>query len=119
MLSYSIVLIASLDHPLAGREGVTPREAAKWPAIVPLEVSQGLRFHGTAACEFGVGVGAALEVGLRSAGPAPVVGTVAAPMSGYDVSWHGRKTPADMGIFALSPECATSSTPGLFASRFR
>ena len=63
MLSYSIVLITSLDHPLAGRKGVTPREAAKWPAIVPPEVSQGLRFHGTAACEFGVGVGAALEVG--------------------------------------------------------
>ena len=39
--------------------------------------------------------------------------------SGYDVFWHGRKTPADMGIFTLSPGCATSSNPGFSASRFR
>ena len=62
MLSYDIVLTTSLDHPLAGREKVTPREATKWPAIVPAAGSRGWRLRRTAAREFGAGVGAALEV---------------------------------------------------------
>ena len=35
MLRYDIVPITSRDHPLAGRETVTPNDAAKCPAIAP------------------------------------------------------------------------------------
>ena len=63
MLRYDIVLITSRNHPLAGRETVTPEEAAKWPAIVPPAGSYSRQFGETAAREFGVDVNAVLQVG--------------------------------------------------------
>ena len=60
---YDIVLITSRNHPLAGRETVTPQEAAKWPAIVPPAGSYSRQFGETAAREFGTDVKAVLEVG--------------------------------------------------------
>ena len=63
MLRYDIVLITSRNHPLAGRETVTPQEAAKWPAIVPPAGSYSRQFGETAAREFGTDVKAVLEVG--------------------------------------------------------
>lgn len=63
MLRYDIVLITSPDHPLAGRETVTSKEAAKWPAIVPPAGSYSRQFGETTAREFGVDVNAVLEVG--------------------------------------------------------
>ena len=63
MFSYDIVLITSLTHPLAGRETVTPEEAAEWPAIVPPAGSYSRQFGETAACEFGVDVKPVIEVG--------------------------------------------------------
>ena len=63
MLSYDLVLITSRDHPLAGREAVTPEEAARWPAIVPPAGSRSRKFGETAARGFGVDVKSAVEVG--------------------------------------------------------
>ena len=63
LLPYDIVLITSLDHPLAGRETVTPEEAAAWPAIVPAPGTYSRRFGETAAKQFGVEVRAVIEVG--------------------------------------------------------
>ena len=56
MLRYDIVLITSRNHPLAGRETVTPHEAAKWPAIVPPAGSYSRQFGEIAAREFGTDV---------------------------------------------------------------
>ena len=50
-------------HPLAGRETVTPEEAAKWPAIVPAAGTYSRQFGESAARGFGVDVNAVLEVG--------------------------------------------------------
>ena len=63
LLPYDIVLITSLDHPLAGRETVTPAEAAAWPAIVPAPGTYSRRFGETAAKQFGVEAKAVIEVG--------------------------------------------------------
>ena len=63
MLSYDIVLITSRNHPLAGRETVTPQEAAKWPAIVPPAGTYSLQLGETAARELAVDVNAVLQVG--------------------------------------------------------
>ena len=63
MLRYDIVLITSRNHPLAGRETVTPQEAAKWPAIVPPAGSYTRQLGESAAREFGIDVKAVLEVG--------------------------------------------------------
>ena len=63
MLTYDIVLITSRDHPLAGRETVTPQEAAKWPVVVPPAGSYSLQFGETAASRFGVEGKSFLEVG--------------------------------------------------------
>ena len=62
-LPYDIVLITSLDHPLAGRETVSPEEAAVWPAIVPADGTYSRQFGETAARRFGVDVNAVIEVG--------------------------------------------------------
>ena len=61
LLPYGIVLITSLDHPLAGRETVSPEEAAVWPAIVPAAGTYSRQFGETAARRFGVNV--VIEVG--------------------------------------------------------
>ena len=63
ILSYDIVLITSLDHPLAGREAVTPEDAARWPAIVPPTGTSSLRFGNAVARQFGVDINALMEVG--------------------------------------------------------
>ena len=61
--SYDIVLITSRDHALAGRDTVTPEEAARWPAIVPPAGSYTRQFGESAARELGVDVKAVVEVG--------------------------------------------------------
>ena len=62
MLCYDIVLITSLDHALAGRETVTPQEAAQWPAVVPPVGSYSRQFGEAAARQFGVEIRAVIEV---------------------------------------------------------
>ena len=62
-LPYDIMLITSLDHPLAGRESVSPEEAAAWPAIVPPAGTYSGQFGATAAQHFGVDDNAVIEVG--------------------------------------------------------
>lgn len=61
--TYEIVLITSLDHPLAGRESVSPEEASAWPAIVPPAGTYSRQFGENAARQFGVDIKAAIEVG--------------------------------------------------------
>ena len=63
LLPYDIVLITSLDHPLAGRDTVSPDEASAWPAIVPPAGTYSRQFGETAAQQFGIDVKAAIEVG--------------------------------------------------------
>ena len=63
ILSYEIVLITSLDHPLAGRESVSPEEASAWPAIVPAAGTYSRQFGETAARQFGIDIRAMIEVG--------------------------------------------------------
>ena len=63
ILPYDIVLITSLDHPLAGRESVSPEEASAWPAIVPAPGSYSRQFGETAARQFGFDVTAVIRVG--------------------------------------------------------
>ena len=62
MLRYDIVLITALDHPLAGRETVTPQEAAQWPMIAPPAGSYGRRVGEAAAWRLGVTATAVVEV---------------------------------------------------------
>jgi DNA-binding transcriptional LysR family regulator len=62
-LPYDIVLITSLDHPLAGRETVSPEEASAWPVIVPTPGTYSRQFGETAAQQFGVDVKAVIRVG--------------------------------------------------------
>ena len=62
MLHYDIVLITSLDHPLAGRTSVTPQEAVQWPMIAPPEGSYSRRVGETAAKRLGVDARAVVEV---------------------------------------------------------
>ena len=62
--SYDLVLITSLDHPLAGRESVDVREVARYPAVVP--------HAGTYARQFGEGLarklGAELNIAVEARG---------------------------------------------------
>lgn len=60
---YRMVLITALDHPLAGRSTVPPREAAAWPAVVPPAGSYSRQFGESAARALGVDVNVAVEVG--------------------------------------------------------
>ena len=62
MLCYDIVLITSLDHALAGRETVTPQEAAQWPSVVSPVGSYSRQFGEAAARQFGVEIRAVIEV---------------------------------------------------------
>ena len=61
--AYDVVLITAVDHPLAGRETVSPQEAAAWPAIVPPEGTYSREFGETAARQYGIDVRTAIEVG--------------------------------------------------------
>ena len=62
LLSYVLVLIACVDHPLAGRETVTPQEAAAWPAIVPPTATYNRAVGADAARQLCAGTGAVIEV---------------------------------------------------------
>ena len=59
--TYELVLITSLDHPLAGRESVDIREVARYPAVVPHAGSFARRFGERVAREFGVELNIAVE----------------------------------------------------------
>lgn len=63
LLRYDIVLITSLDHPLAGRETVTPEEAQAWRSIVPHAGAYSTQSGETAAERFGVHDNAVIRVG--------------------------------------------------------
>ena len=61
VFSYELVLITSLDHPLAGRESVDIREAAEYPAIVPPAGTYNRQFGESIAHRFGVEAKVAIE----------------------------------------------------------
>ena len=63
LLTYDIALITSLDHPLAGRSAVSPKEAAAWPAIVPLAGTYSRQFEEAVAERLGIDDEAAIEAG--------------------------------------------------------
>ena len=62
MMSYEIVLVTSLGHPLADRETVTLPEAVEWPMIMPPPGSYSREFGEAVARAFGVDLKAAVEV---------------------------------------------------------
>ena len=60
--TYELVLITSLDHPLAGRESVDIREATtRYPAVVPHAGTYARRFGEALARELGVELDIAVE----------------------------------------------------------
>ena len=59
--TYELVLITSLDHPLAGRESVDIREAARYPGVVPHAGTHARRFGESYARELGVELNIAVE----------------------------------------------------------
>ena len=59
--SYELVLISSLDHPLAGRESVDIREVGRYPAVVPHAGTYARRFAEGIARELGVELDIAVE----------------------------------------------------------
>lgn len=63
ILTYDIVLITPLDHPLAGRETVTLEEAARFPAVVPPAGSNSRRFGDEVVRQRGIRIPAVIEVG--------------------------------------------------------
>ena len=63
LLPCDVVLITSLDHPLAGRDTVSPEEVSAWPAIVPTPGTYSRQFGETVARRLGVGVKAVIKVG--------------------------------------------------------
>ena len=62
LLAYDTVLIASMEHPLAGRSTVTLEEAAAWPVILLSAGSQSGPRGDVLAGRLGNGSGAVLEV---------------------------------------------------------
>ena len=63
LFTYERVLITALDHPLAGRASVSPREAGAYPAIVPPTGTYSRRFGESAAHALGIDIDVAVEVG--------------------------------------------------------
>ena len=61
VFSYDLVLITSLDHPLAGRESVDVREAAAWPGVVPPAGTYNRQFGESTAHRLGMEVKVAVE----------------------------------------------------------
>ena len=59
--SYELVLITSLDHPLAGRESVDIREAGRYPAVVSHAGTYARRFAESIAREHGFELDIAVE----------------------------------------------------------
>ena len=60
---YEIVLITSLDHPLAGRESVSPEEVSAEPAVVPPLGTYSRQFGEDLARRLGVKTNVVIEVG--------------------------------------------------------
>ena len=60
---YDLVLITASDHPLAGRETVSPKELAAHPAVAPTPSTYSRQLQDTAAQRFGVDARVAIEVG--------------------------------------------------------
>ena len=63
LFTYDFVLITAQDHPLAGRERVSPQEASVYRAVVPPEGSYSRQFGERAARALGIEIDAAVEVG--------------------------------------------------------
>ena len=63
ILPYDVVLITSLEHPLAGRESVSPEEASAWPAIVAPPGTYSRQFGETAVRQLGFDVKTVIRVG--------------------------------------------------------
>ena len=61
--TYRVVLITALDHPLAGRASVSPREAAAFPAVVPPAGTYSRQFGETAAESLGMMANVVVEIG--------------------------------------------------------
>lgn len=59
--SYKLVLITSLGHPLAGRESVVLREAARYPAVVPHLGTYARQVGEAVAREHGIKIDVAVE----------------------------------------------------------
>ena len=59
--SYELVLITSLDHPLAGRESMDLLEAGRFPAVVPHAGTYAPRFVESVAWKLGVELNIAVE----------------------------------------------------------
>ena len=62
VLSYELVLITPPDHPLAGRDSVTPEEIAGNPVVVPEFGIHGLRVGQEPLRHFDIEASAAIEV---------------------------------------------------------
>ena len=60
---YDLVLITAPDHPLAGRESVSPEEFAAHRAVAPTPRTYSREVRTTAAQRFGVDARVAIEVG--------------------------------------------------------
>ena len=63
VLSYDVVLIAPRDHPLAGRESVSPEEIAAFPLIRPNSHTDGRHGEEFPLRQFGVEAGVVIDVG--------------------------------------------------------
>ena len=63
LFEYDLVLITSLDHPLAGREAVSPEEAAEWPSVVPAPGTYSMQDGETAARQFGIAPASVIDAG--------------------------------------------------------
>lgn len=63
LCTYGLVLITPLDHPLAGRASVSPREARAHRSVVPAPGTVSGASVETALREFGIDVNASVEVG--------------------------------------------------------
>ena len=63
ILTYTRVLITALDHPLAGRASVSPREAGAYRAVVPPAGTHSRQFGDSAAHALGIDIDVAVDVG--------------------------------------------------------
>ena len=70
VLSYDVVLITSPDHPLAGRNSVSPEEIAACPVIVPDVGTYSLRSASSPLRQLGIEANAVIEVGRVGRGRA-------------------------------------------------
>ena len=63
MFTYERVLITALDHPLAGRASVSPRETGAYRAVVPPAGTYSRQFGESSAHTLGIDIDVAVEVG--------------------------------------------------------